>query len=380
MIFEKKGIPENWDRASVIPVQLGLTKDLYKIPVLVQEKANSSRLNEPVTVHVIFDKECLNKSWNNSIRVYEEDKELNFKLSNVTFCKSQFLKEGDLTWEVNVSSYGSKDYLIYYSSDDKMNEPSYSLQSFNTTSWIPSDGDAWTEKTVDWSREGGSSGFPTNDTKNKIMGNASINITGTFDFSSLGLTYNPSGNISGVSNGWFLDAWIYVDNVTGINGIKVRLSDNNDSIYVDILNSIQSGVWYHFEKELKSTEWLNWTNFDASNGIDYVKFYLENNTPGLTRTLKVDALHFKKQPLKVKVFPEDTINVVSTTKIDSLKNISYENLKKTLGNYNFRIKVDDISYGGKSYGANVACYEGPKLIQYMNGSIEKTMARICVWK
>jgi hypothetical protein len=215
---------------------------------------------------------------------------------------------------------------------------------------------------------------------NKVVGERSVNITGTFSTTALGLRYNPLDNITGVSNGWYLDAWLYVDNKTSLRTINIRVNDNNESIYVNVSESIESGVWYHFEKELSQAEWSNWTTFNASN-IDYIDFYVENATSGLTRTLKIDGLHFKKKPLQIKKFPEERKNAISYSKFETLKNLGYEELKKTVGEYKLSIQIDGETYGGQvSQSANAVCYRSPMLIQYKNGTVKSIIPKLCIWK
>jgi hypothetical protein len=386
LFFEGKGVPEDWNKNySIVPVKIGLAEDLYLIRILVRENAGLNRTDEPVSLSVKFDENCQNKSWNNTIRMYDEDwNELNIEISNKTICyDTQYLKQSDISWKVNhISANQTKKYWIYYSPDETIAAKNYLPLVYVTSSWIPNDGDAWTETTTDWSRYGGTNGTVTTDSINRIRGDYSINITGNFDSSSLGLRYNPANNITGVSNGWHLDFWIYIDDISNLKSVIVRLNDNNESIYVNISSNLTSGSWFHFEKELRSTEWLNWTSFNASNGIDFIDFYMENNSADLTKTIKVDGLHFKKKPLEVKAFPEEYILSISHSKFDVLKNISYDEVRKTVGgNYKLRVEIGNESYGGDfNTSANVGCREYPKIVEYKNGTISKSLVRMCVWK
>lgn len=385
VFFESKGVPENWhENYSITPVKLGLMEDLYMVPILVRETKASGRTDEPVTVRITFDENCQNKSWNTTVRLYDEDDdEVNIEISNTTFCTGQYLNVSNITWEVNISANQIKKYYLYYSPDENVTDPGYTSLAYNTSSWIPSDRDEWTEATADWTRYEGSTGTVTNDTVNKVRGTRSVNITGNFSATALGLRYNPTANITGVSNGWYIDAWVYVDNKANLKTINITINDNNESISVNISDSISNGNWYHFVKELSSTAgWSNWTAFNASNGIDYIVFFTENNTPDLTRTLKIDGLHFKKKPLTVKNFPEEHINTISYSKFNALKNISYSQLKKTVGEeYKFRVEIAGDSYGGNiNQSANVACHESSKILQNSNGTVSKVIAKTCVWK
>jgi len=385
LFFESKGVPEDWDEYSITPVKVGLMEDLYIVPILVRETNGSDRTDEPVTGHVIFDGDCQNKSWNTTVRIYDEDwDELILELSNTTKCTSQFLNQSDITWEVNISANQAKKYYLYYSPDDNITDPSYTL-SYNTSSWKPSDGDAWTETTTDWTRVGGVSQSVTNDTTNKIKGNSSINITDNIGSSSnLGLKYDPSSSMTDITNDWYIDVWLYLDSKADLNNFYVNISDSNGNpIQTDIFSNITSATWYHFDKLLDPNQWTESGTFDASNGIDKIIFYVVNTTSvSTTRTLKVDGLHFKKKPLTVKIFPEEQINAISSSKFDALKSISYSELKKTVGEeYKFRVKINEDSYGGNiNQSVNVACHESSEILQNSNGTISKVTAKTCVWK
>ena len=385
VLFKSKGVPENWDENySISPVKVGLMENLYMVPIIIKEDMGSNRINEAVTEEIVLDENCQNKSWNTTLRLYDEDEnEINIEISNMVNCSNtRFLNESSITWEVNISPNQIKKYYLYYSPDENVTDPGYTPLTYNTSSWIPSDRDSWTEATADWSRYEGSSGTVTNDTVNKIRGTRSVNITGIFSATALGLRYNPTANITSISNGWYVDAWIYVDDKTGLKAINITINDNNEGISVNISDSISSNEWYHFEKELSSTAgWSGWSSFNASNGIDYIDFYLENKTSGLNRTLKIDGLHFKRKPLVVKTFPEEKTDAISYSKFETMKNLSYDELKRTIGNYKMSVQIDDETYGGfVNQSANAVCYQSSTLIQYSNGTVKKIVPNLCVWK
>jgi hypothetical protein len=391
IILNQKGIPEDWNQDPTFkPVQIGLAEDLYLAHFLVTENAGSNRTEEPSTAHVVFDENCENKSWNNTIRMYDEDnKELNIELSNTTFCANQFLNQSDITWEVNIFANQTKKYYLYYSPDNEITNLNYTYLSYNTSSWVPSDRDSWTETTTNWSRYQGSSGSVTNDTINRIRGNSSVNITGTFNYGGdLGLqylSYSSSDDIKGISNDWYIDVWIYVDNKNYLDHLYIETwpSSSSYSVKEDIYNNITDSTWYHFVKILDYHEWNGGVGFpDFSNGIDFIRFYITNTTPNLNRTLKVDVLHLKKPPLEIKTFPEEKITTISETKFDALKNLSYDEVRNTIcENCEFSIDIDEDAYGvDVNQSMNVGCYESPQIVEYINGTIKTVMARTCVGK
>jgi len=338
LLFKTQG-PQNWEQSGKIPAAPGVLLQLKKIPVLVTEISGINRTNEPVEISVIFDDDCGNTTWNDTVRVYDND--LNQVASNLTeqnFCSSQFLRNATVIFNVNISAGESKRFGIYFSDDQNIEASNYTMSS-STASWIPNDGDTWTESTADWSRYGGSSGTVSLDTGSKKTGAASINITGTFDSQALGLVYNPSSSITGVSNGWYLRAWLFVDNTANLNNINVSVSDGSNLITLNA-SDITSNTWYLFEKNLSQTVWANWSSFDASNGIDFVRFFATNTTTGLTRTFKIDSLRFERAPLETVTFPKQTIEAISSSKIKQLRNISSEEITAVGEGYGFRVEIE----------------------------------------
>ena len=141
LFFSGKGIPENWADTNLVPVQLGLIEDLYRTPVLVKENSGYDRINQLVSLNLIFDENCENKAWNTSIRVFDENGDQVYsKINNQTFCSNQFLKQARVVWETNLTANQNKKFYIYYSSDESINALNYT-DSFSTTGyWTFDDG------------------------------------------------------------------------------------------------------------------------------------------------------------------------------------------------------------------------------------------------
>ncbi len=334
--FTGKGKPTDWEEdSSKTPVQIGLSDELYAVQILIEEDASESRTNEPVMIYFDFD---TNNPWNDTLRLYDNDgNEVDQDLTEESFSASQFLSNTNLTFLINISADQKKKYFLYYSVDEDVTTPSYSI-TYDTASWVPSDGDSYTESTGSWSAYAGS-GSAAADSDSK-MGSNSINITGTFDVAGLGLKYDPASDITGASNSWYVYARLYIDNKTDINNIYMLLNDGTETITSDFTSGMATGQWATFQKEISSS--FNVSSFNASDGIDYVAFYATNSTPGLTRTLKIDALRFQKKPLIVKKFPEETITSLASDKIEALRSVTYENLRKIFGEgYKFRIEISE---------------------------------------
>lgn len=337
-LFESKGTPENWENSNSIPAAPGMMITLRKIPVTIKETAGIDRINEPVVVNVTFDEDCINKTWNNTVRVYDSDlNEISFNLTEQSFCSSQFLKTANVTFNMNISANQNKKYDIYFSDDDSVTAPT-NTTVYNTASFIPSDGDSWTESTTDWSIYAGSSGSVAMDSTNKKIGIGSVSVTGVTSSNGLGLEYNPAAPITGVSNGWYIRAWLLVDDKTSLNNINVSVSDGSNVVTLDVSNEINSNGWYLFEKIISSSVWANWSSFNTGN-IDFVRFFV-SGTADLTKTLKVDGLRFEKAPLSVNVFPEEEIKAISPSKAKGIRNISSEEVTATGEGYKFRVEIE----------------------------------------
>ncbi len=317
--------------------EYSIVSKIYRLPIMISENGGYTRINQPVEVFLNFDGKCEGLARNVSLRVYEKSKMLPLNLMNQSFCFDNFLKAATLSFPVNISPYSTKKFFIYF----HKHEPLMRSSSFhpNTSSWVPRDGDSFTEKDSlnDWYRYNGSNGMPEEDNQTKIYGNSSISIAGNFDSTSLGLEYNPSESITGVSNGWFLRVWIFINDTSDISEFRVEISDNSEIIFTNISpQDLKENEWNLFERNISQDIWYNWINFNASNGIDFVRFYALNSTP-TQLTIKVDGLRFEKPPLKILKFPIEEVKVINFEKLENLK---LENLEKIFG-YSLSVEVED---------------------------------------
>jgi hypothetical protein len=209
----------------------------------------------------------------------------------------------------------------------------------STSSWSPSNGDSWSDSDSDWSEYGGTGTSVIKNSTDKWRGTYSIQIKDTFDSSSTaGLTYSPTPAID--ASGYpYIDAWIYVDDISSLS-VNVSMSNGTDTIYTTI-GDISGGQWYHFEKEISSSNFDGWESFNISY-IDHVRFYMVNSTPEITRSILVDEFHFELQPLSVDVYPAQNISVVSGKKVSALNNFTFDELQKVLGeDYKFRVEITE---------------------------------------
>jgi hypothetical protein len=128
-LFTGKGIPSNWEQYAFTPVKVGLVTDLYRIPIVVTETNGTYRSNITINVSVSFDSSCQNKTWNNSIRIYNESNyQLTSTLYNQSFCISQYISSSDVVFNLSLNPMETKKFFLYYSPEQKVISQNYSIE------------------------------------------------------------------------------------------------------------------------------------------------------------------------------------------------------------------------------------------------------------
>jgi len=394
LLFESKGIPEDWEENSDLnPVQLGLIEEMYRIPVLVKETSGYNRTNELISVNLLFDEDCVNKTWNDSMRVFDGNgNEIPFEMSKESFCSNQFLKQAKVVWETNLTPNQNKKFYVYYSSDDSIYTLNYT-DTFSTVAY--------------WHFDEGSGNMTydhtANDNDGKLYNGTEWNsdepswISGKYGY---GLKFDGMNDYIEVSDSNNLkpdhitvEAWVYpigekllVQTDVAIvrkldwnnkQGYWLRWHNNtkhaefgigNGTNWEEIASSVGSvplNQWthlvgtyngthskiyvngiledtssYHPEKINHTTDVLRigaaTPNFKRFNGtIDEVRIWNRALSPE-----EINASYISC-PLPIKSFPEENLNTLSPSKLNALKNVSYEDILKTLGDYKFRIEIGE---------------------------------------
>jgi len=338
--FGTSGSPSDWEDSEEAPSKLGLISTIYKIPITVEEKGASIRTDEPVSARIAFDDECSGRAWNTTIRLYNSGlNETPYELVGQVPCSGNMVNESYIRFNANVSQGEKKMYYLFYTNDSVVAAPDYNI-SYNVSAWSPASGDSWTEGATSWDSYGGVGSSVGSNSSVRLIGNYSVQVSGQFDATKLGLRYNPAGTFSDVSDGDYIDAWLHMDDAAGLSSVTALLNDGSMSVtYAIPIVNFNSGQWYHFSRNLTSSQWSGWAGFDSA-AIDYAAFYMTNTTAGLTRDLKVDGLHFGPWPLEVTVFPAESELAISRKKVDAMNNMSYDELRAVLGeDYRFRIEI-----------------------------------------
>lgn len=129
LILSGKGNPSNWEDSGTTPVGLGLTSDLYRLRLSVQNNA-TARNNTSVGVDITLDSACTGKAWNNTLILYNSNNApVVFDLQNEVFCASQFLKNASIVLNDSFAPSITKYYHLYYSPDKNVTSVSYTLPS-----------------------------------------------------------------------------------------------------------------------------------------------------------------------------------------------------------------------------------------------------------
>jgi len=434
ILLERKGVPEDWDlNYSISPVKVGLMEDLYKITILLEETSGYNRTNELISRHIVFDENCENKTWNNTIRVFDEDyNEFVYQLSDETFCSSQYLQEANITWEVNVSANQTKKFLIYHSPDDGVNPPSFTSNLTVAGVWHfdegsgnitydetgnDNDGTLYNgtqvssqEPTWTSSCESGNclhfNGF--NDYVD-AGNNVSLNITGEITIS---MWIKPNSTPTWPATGRFIDnacsnkgfvMWVtgsgafheiafVIYNGTNVNVVTASLTLNQWHHVVGTFNGTTHTIYVN-GSEIQSESFNDLGSCDTQilaigSDNDGGNFWPFNGTIDevyiWNRALTPEEINasYNASPLVKKTFPEEKIEAISYNKFDAMRNLSYDELKRTIGeNYKLSVKIDGETYGGAvNQSANAVCYENPSIIQYKNGTVKKIIPKLCAWK
>lgn len=127
-LFGSKGLPENWEMYVRTPVKIGLITDLYRVPILISETNGTARTNYPINVSMVFDSGCENKTWETTVRIYDENNvEIPNQLFNQVFCSDRFVKQADVVFNLNIDAGASKKYFVYFSPQKQIASAEYSF-------------------------------------------------------------------------------------------------------------------------------------------------------------------------------------------------------------------------------------------------------------
>ncbi len=287
--------------------EVSLVSRVKKIPIELKENSSINRTNLPIELEIVFDDECEGIALNSSLRVYDEDwNSYPIKIVKANYCFKGYLKNATITFPVNITANSSSLFYLFFHNIE-VNPPKNF--EFNTSDWVPSNGDSFTEnESIGWWYIIEGIG-DLSCKEERIYGNCSVTFDGSFSGDKVSIKFNKT--IEGVSNGWYLRFYFFLNN-TNLTNILVKINDGNETIYKNV-SEFKRG-WNLFEERIERENWQNWTAFNASNGIKFFLLEAFNNTESSIRVL-IDGLRFEKPPLIRFLYPEQDVVVLDKKKI-----------------------------------------------------------------
>lgn len=367
VLFESAGISENWENLNYTPVRIGLKASAYKISIMLNESGGVNRTNESTDIHIIFDNECRNKTYNNTVRIY--DRFLNtvqFKISNITECATGFLKEANVGFSANQTANQSTVYWLFFS-----NNTNITNTSFLSTIYEPSLVGYWklesansTNHTLDETlnrndgKLGNGSAFTAPQFVSGKIGNA-LNFDGADDYVNVASLADAGVTIGYWKKNSTDSAWFHVANVSGnlyVNGV----AGSGQKIYVTnvsgnvVIGKDSSGNYF-------------------SGLIDEVRIY--------NRSLSTDEVKAHYYYTMPKYLSAGSVPVVSYFKVNATQKLSYDNMKSSLGlQKHFNATICGYSFGkALPEVASIAASQYPLLFLNYTGEIKACLASISVW-
>ncbi|MFZ3077798.1 MAG: LamG domain-containing protein [Candidatus Aenigmatarchaeota archaeon] len=371
ILFESSGIPQNWENNIYAPVRAGLKTDLKRIAIAAAEKGGANHSFEEADLHVVFDANCFNTTYNNSIRIYDRFmNETPFRIYNSSECaaNSGFLREANIDFLFNITGNTSQVFWLYYTNNTAI--PKKSAYNF---SYDPSLVGYWKFDSVNASNYTLDSTGNHNDGKliNYSCDPATCNITAGLIFSAISFngtnSYVNAASLAnmgvsvsywkknGTDTGWYHIAnssgTLYVNGAAG-SGQKIFVTNASGNV---VIGKDVSGNYF--------------------NGtIDEVRIY--------NRTLsaeEIKALYNYTRPNYI--VSSGTVPAVADKKISALQNLSYTDVKNSLDlKGNFNITACEYSFGRHVPDTvNVLASSYPFMIINSSGSVKPCLASVNVW-
>lgn len=374
-----------------------ISDNLHRFPVWVNETSGTARTNEAIWVNVEFDERCIRNSWNNSVRVYDEDfNEMPSRISYQNLCSSNYLNSSNVTFIANISANEQKRFYVYAINNTETTAARHNLtirgywkfDGTDGTLALDASGYASNGTLINGSTRCANSNCPAW-TSSGRFGNA-IQLDGVDDY----VNVSDSSTLNITGNTLTLAAWVRLNRTsssdttmriisksagsdieqyellytTDSHGVPnrfrfdVRTSNNLTSLYSNQTYTT-TNTWIHVTGVYNGTRlviYVNGTELNSTsqagsitgrasdinigrlatggqlfNGtIDEVRIYSENVTSSRISALGTADL------LSTLVFPEENITAVSATKLNSLRNRTYDELKTILGgDFDFRIEI-----------------------------------------
>ena len=103
------------------------------MPIVIQDLSGSNANNITVNFTVSFDNNCMNKTWDTSIRIYNESNvEHMLSFYNTTYCRtgSRYVNKTDIVFNATLPANGKKNFYVFYSDNKNINETNFTTIAF----------------------------------------------------------------------------------------------------------------------------------------------------------------------------------------------------------------------------------------------------------
>ena len=364
------------------------TVDLYRIPLLLEEKNGTARTNEVVALGVDFDEPCNKKtSWNNTVRIYDQQfNELPSKISYQEFCTSQWLNRSIVTFIVNMTANEKKRVYVYSINNSNTSAPNHNITIKGY--WTFDEASGTTAKDFSGSQNNGTlTNFNFNSSSGWYNGTdckygSCLKFDGANDFVNVSNPSNiPIGNSEYTIAAWFkVDLFAGAQGVVGWGNFGTTNQVNALRLYGEFCSNLgfrnywwsndlsvctnypAVGGWSHVAATFDGTTrriYLNGTqiasdtptghnvpnanNFrigSTNNGeyfngtIDEVRIYNRSLTTAEIASIANATL------LTATSFPSENITAISAAKLQELSGRNYQEIKAVLGgDYDFTVEV-----------------------------------------
>ncbi len=424
LFFDSKGIPEDWETMNTTPVRIGLQDTTNRIPIILKDNSGVNKTNEEIDIYLALDEQCRYNVYNNSIRLYDSFfNETNFTFYNATYCSGNYLKEANIQFLINLTGNSSKTYYLYYSNKT---EPwkNYTLNLYEDSlvGYWKFDSVNASNYTLD----------ATNNHNDGQLMNGSATCFNNADCIRLANGYRKSGLVfDGVDDYVFIgnkktlditneitiSAWINYH----ADGTDHSIAGKGTNYLVFIRDSSKEIGWYNGNPYFSSGANVLpdvWNHIVVTNNGTTAKFYKNGNyissvNQGLgsavsvafaigrdnggsgvsafngtiddvhvwNRSLSEDeikALYNFTKPIYIK---SPQVKIISDDKISGAQNLSYNEVRNSLGLKNhFNVTVCGESFGKHvPDDANVIASRKSVIARNKTGDFGTCMAEIKIW-
>lgn len=324
---------------------------IKRIPIAIRENKGYKFIYEPMALNIKLDDNCEKLAWNSTIRVYDENlSEIPIKLSYQKFCKDQFLNSSIITFLSNISENSISRFFIYFSDNEEIVPKKY--ENFDIIAYYKFDENYGT-KTMDYSGNEFNISLK-NGTEYCFNYDCPKWVEGKFgyaiDFDGVN-DYLDCSNLLGEFK--TIEFWIKPNK----DGLIMQFSSNSNIILENSnirTNGFNSKVIYVNGVINGSVNFNEWNHVViVTNDIVEInncsiarvgnEFY--NGSIDEMRIWKVEknesyVIARNSSNLFVQVYPEEELEVVSSRRLNQIRNIPYDHIRSLLElNYRLRLEI-----------------------------------------